>query len=93
MEKTRLEEQNLADYASQAQILGGLRLRVAELEDTVAALDENIEEADRIGLDEVVDIICKQRNQINLDRIELELQCNKIEKQLLEFEKISLMTR
>jgi len=92
-DKRSPEEIALREYVALAEVLDCLRLRAAELEDCVDALDSCIEGAESSGLGEAVESLCESRNRLNLSRIELELQANGLEKRLLEFEKIRQMTR
>ena len=89
----KLEEKILIDYASRAELIDNLGHRIGELEDTLEAMDNNIEEADHCGLDEVVEILCENRNKLNLTLLELKLQYNKLEKEQLEFERIQLLSK
>ena len=89
----KLEEKILIDYASRAELIDNLGHRIGELEDTLEAMDNNIEEADHCGLGEVVEILCENRNKLNLTLLELKLQYNKLEKEQLEFERIQLLSK
>lgn len=88
-----LEADALAEFNSLARVLDDLYHRTGELEETISALDDNIETAEECGLDEVVDALCKARNQLNLNRLELEIQLHKIEIKLAEFEKVRMLTK
>jgi len=63
------------------------------VETNIATIDQHIEEADRTGLDEIVEQLSAKRNDLNLKRIDLEIQKNKIERQLLEFERAQALSK
>lgn len=88
-----LEEDALLEYVSKAKVLDDLYHRTGELEETIEAMDKNIEEVDATGLDEIVEALCKARNALNLERLDLEIQIHKLEIWLAEFEKIRQLTR
>ena len=58
--------------------------RIGELEDTISALDEQIEATSDV---DTVDVLAKARNDLNLVRIDLSLKANSLERRMLEFEK------
>jgi hypothetical protein len=88
-----LEEDALLEYTEKAKVLDELYRRVGELEDTIEAMDTDIDDVDETGLDEIVDTICKARNALNFERLELEIQIHKLEIWLAEFEKTRQLTR
>ena len=88
-----LEEDALLEYTEKAKVLDELYRRVGELEDTIEAMDTDIDEVDETGLDEIVDTMCKARNALNFERLELEIQIHKLEIWLAEFEKTRQLTR
>ena len=88
-----LEEDALLEYTDKAKVLDELYHRTGELEDTIEAMDKDIEEVDKTGLDEIVDTMCKARNALNFERLELEIQIHKLEIWLAEFEKTRQLTR
>lgn len=88
-----LEGEALVEYVSKAQVLDDLYHRVGELEETIEALDDNIENTESIGLDELASDMCASRNRLNLERLELETQIHKLELELIEFEKVRMLTR
>jgi len=88
-----LEEDALAQYVEKAKILDHLYHRTGELEETIEALDKNIDEAESIGLDDVANALSRNRNKLNFERLEMEEQLHKLEIELAEFEKIRLMTK
>jgi len=83
-----LESDALAEYVAKAQVLDELYHRVGELEDTLDALDHNIEYTIDIGLDDIASEMCASRNQLNLERLNLDVQVHKLELELDEFEKV-----
>lgn len=92
--KSRLSERDmLVEYVSKAKALEIVQDRIAELEENIDALDEDIEEVDKTGLDEIVEILCKARNSLNLERLDLEIHVCKLRLWLAEFEKARQMTR
>ena len=92
--KRRLSERDmLVEYVSKAKALEIMQDRIAELEKNIDALDEDIEELEDSGLDRTVEILCKTRNSLNLERLELEIHVCKLRLWLAEFEKAEQLTR
>lgn len=90
----RLSERDLlVEYVSKAKALDVMQNQIAELEKNIDALDEDIEELEDAGLDRTVEILCKTRNSLNLERLELEIHICKLRLWLAEFEKARQMTR
>ena len=77
----------LAEYVSKVKAVEITQNRIAELEKNIDALDEDIEEIEDAGLDRTVEILCKTRNSLNLERLELEIHVCKLRLWLAEFEK------
>ena len=77
----------LIEYVSKAKALEIMQNQITELEKNINALDEDIEELDGTGLDRTVEILCKTRNSLNLERLELEIHICKLKLWLAEFEK------
>ena len=75
------------EYVSKVKALEIMQNRIAELEKNIDALDEDIEELDDAGLDRTVEILCKARNSLDLERLELEIHVCKLRLWLAEFEK------
>ena len=75
------------EYVSKVKALEVTQNRIAELEKNIDALDEDIEELEDSGLDRTVEILCKTRNSLNLERLELEIHICKLKLWLAEFEK------
>ena len=76
-----------AEYVSKVKAIKVMQNRIAELEKNIDALDEDIEELEDAGLDRTVEILCKTRNSLNLERLELEIHVCKLRLWLAEFEK------
>ena len=75
------------EYVSKVKAIEVTQNRIAELEKNIDALDEDIEELEDSGLDRIVEILCKTRNSLNLERLELEIHVCKLRLWLAEFEK------
>ena len=82
-----------AEYISKVKAVEVTQNQIAELEKNIDALDEDIEELEDAGLDRTVEILCKTRNSLNLERLELEIHVCKLRLWLAEFEKASQLTR
>lgn len=81
------------EYVSKVKAVEVMQNQIAELEKNIDALDEDIEELEDAGLDRTVEILCKTRNSLNLERLDLEIHICKLRLWLAEFEKIRQMTR
>ena len=81
------------EYVSKVKAVEIMQNQVAELEKNIDALDEDIEEIEDAGLDRVVEILCKTRNSLNLERLDLEIHVCKLRLWLAEFEKARQLTR
>lgn len=89
-----LEKTLLNKYIILTKLVEELSTRIFELEDIVESLDSNIDSAEAEGLDiEAIDNLCKTRNSVDLERVNLSLQKNKFEKEILEHQKISLLSK
>ena len=77
---------SLVEYVSKVKALKVMQNQIAELEKNIDALDNDIEELDDAGLDRTVEILCKTRNSLNLERLELEIHICKLKLWLAEFE-------
>ena len=92
--KRRLSERDmLVEYISKAKAVEIMQNQIAELEKNIDALDEDIEELEDSGLNRTVEILCKTRNSLNLERLELEINICKLRLWLAEFERARQMTR
>ena len=85
IEKRSLKDM-LVEYVSKVKALGVMQNQIAELEKRIDALDKDIEELDGTGLDRTVEILCKTRNSLNLERLELEIHICKLRLWIAEFE-------
>ena len=85
--KSRLFERDmLVEYVSKAKALEIMQTQIADLENLIEAFDKDIEELDGAGLDRTVEILCKTRNSLNLEKLELEIHICKLKLWLAEFE-------
>ena len=75
------------EYVSKVKAVEVMQNQIAELEKNIDALDEDIEEIEDSGLDRTVEILCKTRNSLNLERLELEIHVCKLRLWLAEFER------
>ena len=92
--KRRLSERDmLVEYVSKAKALEIMQNQIAELEKNIDAFDKDIEELEDSGLDRTVEILCKARNSLNLERLALEIHICKLRLWLAEFERARQMTR
>ena len=92
--KSRLSERDmLVEYVSKAKALEIMQDRIAELEKNIDAFDKDIEELEDSGLNRTVETLCKTRNSLNLERLELEIHVCKLRLWLAEFERARQMTR
>ena len=92
--KRRLSERDmLVEYISKAKAVEIMQTRIAELEKNIDAFDKDIEELEDSGLNRTVEILCKARNSLNLERLELEIHVCKLRLWLAEFERARQLTR
>ena len=92
--KSRLSERDmLVEYVSKAKAVEVMQNQITKLEKNIDALDEDIEELEDSGLDRTVETLCKTRNSLNLERLELEIHICKLRLWLAEFERARQMTR
>ena len=92
--KSRLFERDmLVEYVSKTRVLEIMQTQIVELEKNIDALDEDIEELEDSGLDRTVEILCKTRNSLNLERLELEIHICKLRLWIAEFEKARQLAR
>jgi len=78
----------LVDYLSNSREYDNLEKRIIELEDAIQTCDDCIEALENSSKDftNSLDNLARQRNLLNLERIELAIRKNKIEKDMLLFE-------
>ena len=81
------------EYVSKVKAINVMQDRIEELEKNIDAFDEDIEELEDAGLDGTVEILCKTRNSLNLERLDLEIHVCKLRLWLAEFEKAEQLTR
>lgn len=81
------------EYISKVKAVEIMQNQIAELEKNIDTLDNDIEETEDAGLDRTVEILCKTRNSLNLERLELEIHICKLRLWLAEFEKARQLTR
>ena len=74
------------EYVSKVKAVEAMQKQIAELEKNIDALDEDIEELEDSGLDRTVEILCKTRNSLNLERLELEINICKLRLWIAKFE-------
>ena len=92
--KRRLSEKDmLIEYVSKVKAVEVMQNQIAELEKNIDALDEDIEELEDAGLNRTVETLCKTRNSLNLERLELEIHICKLRLWLAEFERAEQLTR
>lgn len=95
--KEHIEKQSLKDalieYTLKARAMNRLCQQTAELEKIISTLDKDIEEVEKTGLDETVEALCKARNSLNLERLDLEIHICKLRLWLAEFEKARQLAR
>ena len=80
------ERDTLVEYVSKAKALEIMQNQIAELEKNIDAFDKDIEELEDSGLNRTVEILCKTRNSLNLERLELEIHICKLRLWIAEFE-------
>ena len=85
IEKRSLKDM-LVEYVSKVKALGIMQNQITELEKNIDALDNDIEELEDSGLDRTVEILCKTRNSLNSERLELEIHVCKLRLWIAEFE-------
>lgn len=90
--KWKLEDM-LTEYISKVDAIEKLYRKIADLENLIEAFDKDIEELDGTGLDETVEILCKARNSLNLEKLDLEIHICKLKLWLAEFEKARQLAR
>ena len=83
----------LVEYVSKVKALKIMQKQIADLKKNIDALDKDIEELDEAGLDRTVEILCKTRNSLNLEKLELEIHICKLKLWLAEFEKARHLAR
>lgn len=90
--KWKLEDM-LTEYISKVDAIEKLYRKIADLENLIEAFDKDIEELEDTGLNRTVEILCKTRNSLNLERLDLEIYICKLKLWLAEFEKARQLAR
>ena len=90
--KWKLEDM-LTEYISKVDAIKKLYRKIADLKNLIEAFDKDIEELDGTGLDRTVEILCKARNSLNLEKLDLEIHICKLKLWLAEFEKARQLAR
>ena len=85
IEKRSLKDM-LVEYVSKVKAIEVMQNQITELEKSIEAFDKDIEELEDSGLDRTVEILCKTRNSLNLERLELEIHICKLRLWIAEFE-------
>ena len=75
-----------AEYVSKVKVVEVMQTQIADLENLIEAFDKDIEELEDSGLDRTVEILCKTRNSLNLEKLELEIHICKLKLWIAEFE-------
>lgn len=83
----------LTEYFSKVDAIEKLYRKTTDLENLIEALDKDIEELEDADLDETVEVLCKTRNSLNLERLDLEIHICKLKLWLAEFEKARQLAR
>ena len=83
----------LTEYISKVDAIEKLYRKTTDLENLIEALDKDIEELEDTGLDRTVEILCKTRNSLNLERLKIEIHICKLKLWLAEFEKARQLAR
>ena len=92
--KSRLFERDmLVEYVSKTKALEIMQTQITELEKNIDALDKDIEELEDSDLNRTVEILCKTRNSLNLERLELEINICKLRLWIAKFEKERQLAR
>ena len=89
----RSSKDMLVEYVSKVKALEVMQNQIAELEKNIDALDTDIEELEKTYLDDTVEALCKIRNSLNLERLELEINICKLRLWIAKFEKERQLTR
>ena len=88
-----LAKEDLLHYTKNAEIADELYHRIGELEETISALDADIERATSLDAEIIVETLCATRNALNLERLKLEIEVHKLEIKMAEFETRRMKTR
>ena len=83
----RSSKDMLVEYVSKVKALEVMQNQIAELEKNIDALDTDIDGLEKTYLDDTVEALCKIRNSLNLERLELEINICKLRLWIAKFEK------
>ena len=83
----RSSKDMLVEYVSKVKALEIMQNQITELEKSIDALDTDIEELEKTYLDDTVEALCKIRNSLNSERLDLEIHVCKLRLWLAEFER------
>ena len=89
----RSSKDMLVEYVSKVKALEIMQNQITELEKSIDALDKDIEEIEKAGLDRTVEILCKTRNSLNLERLDIEIHVCKLRLWIAKFEKERQLAR
>ena len=89
----RSSKDMLVEYVSKVKAFEVMQNQIAELEKNIDALDTDIEELEKTYLDDTVEALCKIRNSLNLERLDLEIHVCKLRLWIAEFEKARQLAR
>ena len=77
---------SLYTYVDKNSKLGDLKAYSKKLESKLDTIDANIGMCELLDCPGTADVLAEQYNKVNLEKIKVDLEINKIEKDLLEFE-------
>lgn len=77
----------LQEFIDNVRLVNELQAQITIKELEIKRFDTAIAQVESDTVHADIDELCKSRNQVNLERIDLELEKNEIEKQILLFEK------
>lgn len=75
----------LKEYVSLGLVVEALKKEVDDMEETLEILDAKIEKYEQLGLTETVDDLSKEYIELNLKRIDLEIQYHEYSIKQLKF--------
>ena len=77
---------SLYAYIDKSSKLGDLKAYSKRLESKLDTIDANISMCELLDCPGTANVLAEQYNEVNLKKIKVDLEINKIEKDLLEFE-------
>ena len=75
----------LKEYVSLGLVVEALKKEADDMEETLEILNAKIEKYEQLGLTETVDDLCKEYIELNLKRIDLEIQYHEYSIKQLKF--------